>query len=142
MGQTGTARGETIKDKGGALSTPSRVLELKLRSRIVLRKVLSLNERDPCIANRRRERFAWRLTQSTVDEENVTVARSASDGASGEVVDKYDTDTDTDTANDFSELIEVPFSFAYTRRSGRVVPPGLSSVGYLVYLIYTVKILE
>ena len=104
----------------------------------MLRKVLSLNERDPCTANRRRERFAWRPTQSTVDEENVTsVARSASDGVSGEVVDKYDTDTDTDTANDFSELIEVPFSFAYTRRSGRAVPPGLSSVGYLVYLIYS-----
>ena len=62
-------------DKAGALPAPSR---------IVLRKVISLKMsvyRDQ--SDRRRERFAWRLTQSAVDEENVTaVARSAiSDGA-------------------------------------------------------------
>ena len=58
-------------DKAGALPAPSR---------IVLRKVISqkmpVYQRDH--SDRRRERFAWRLTQSAVDEENVTaVARSA-----------------------------------------------------------------
>ena len=72
-------------DKAGALPAPSR---------IVLRKVISLKmsvyERDH--SDRRRERFAWRLTQSAVDEKNVTaVARSAiKNGGTGEVVDKYD----------------------------------------------------
>ena len=65
------------------------------------------------------------LTQSAVqitfvDEEDITVAHSASGGACGEV-DEYDTDTDTDTGNDFSELSEVPVSRACTTRSGRVV---------------------
>ena len=63
-------------DKAGALPAPSRIVLRK-----VISQKMSVYQRDH--SDRRRERFAWRLTQSAVDEENVTaVARSAiSDGA-------------------------------------------------------------
>ena len=58
-------------DKAGALPAPSRIVLRK-----VISQKMSVYQRDH--SDRRRERFAWRLTQSAVDEENVTaVARSA-----------------------------------------------------------------
>lgn len=56
----------------------------------------------------------------------------------GEVVDKYDKDTDIDNDNDFSEFIVCLVKSLLTLlvQQGPEELYGLSSVGYSAYLIY------